>query len=188
MPTSARRVGRGLADRAGDLIPFGDPYWYQDWASPYYNASHRKLRKFMRELVEEEVIPNISEWEADKKRALSSTSRPDASVPQEFIHKMGAKGILAGVRACALALSRLIAQSAATGSASTLATSRSPAASSPRSGMPSTVRLRLAGLTDRQTSSSSMRCRARAAAVCSGVSSAVSASVSRRSFASAPRR
>lgn len=41
----------------------------QDWASPYYNASHRKLRKFMRELVEEEVIPNITEWEADKKRA-----------------------------------------------------------------------------------------------------------------------
>ena len=77
MPTSARRVGRGLADRAGDLIPFGDPYWYQDWASPYYNASHRKLRKFMRELVEEEVIPNISEWEADKKRTSCALDRAD---------------------------------------------------------------------------------------------------------------
>jgi cytochrome b involved in lipid metabolism len=26
----------------GELVPFGDPNWYQDFHSPYYNESHRK--------------------------------------------------------------------------------------------------------------------------------------------------
>ena len=26
----------------GDLVPYGDPNWYHDWQSPYYNESHRR--------------------------------------------------------------------------------------------------------------------------------------------------
>lgn len=28
----------------GELIPYGDPNWYQGWNSNYYNESHRKFR------------------------------------------------------------------------------------------------------------------------------------------------
>lgn len=38
----------------------------------------------MRDLVEEEIMPNLSEWDAEKK------------LPQEFIHKMGEKGAICG--------------------------------------------------------------------------------------------
>jgi hypothetical protein len=30
----------------GEQIPFADPAWYCGFASPYYNESHVKLRKF----------------------------------------------------------------------------------------------------------------------------------------------
>ena len=28
----------------GDLVPYGDPAWYQRFNSPYYNESHRQWR------------------------------------------------------------------------------------------------------------------------------------------------
>lgn len=28
----------------GELIPYGDPNWYQGWNSTYYNESHHKFR------------------------------------------------------------------------------------------------------------------------------------------------
>ena len=37
-----------MSSLSADLVPFGDPYYYQDWKSPYYNASHFKLRSAMR--------------------------------------------------------------------------------------------------------------------------------------------
>ncbi|KAI8906269.1 acyl-CoA dehydrogenase/oxidase [Gorgonomyces haynaldii] len=50
----------------GDGIPFGDPYWYQDWQSPYYKKSHRMLRAYMRDFVEREMMPYCHEWDEAK--------------------------------------------------------------------------------------------------------------------------
>ena len=45
----------------GDGIPFGDPYWYSDWSSPYYDESHRKVRAAVRQWVEKEAMPYCHE-------------------------------------------------------------------------------------------------------------------------------
>lgn len=50
----------------GEQVPFGDPVWYQDWFSPYYNDSHRRFRAAMREWVEREIIPYCHEWDENK--------------------------------------------------------------------------------------------------------------------------
>lgn len=47
----------------GDLVPWGDPTWYQRWHSPYYNESHVRFRAATREFVEKELIPNIEPWD-----------------------------------------------------------------------------------------------------------------------------
>ncbi|TPX33022.1 hypothetical protein SmJEL517_g04008 [Synchytrium microbalum] len=46
----------------GDLVPYGDPTWYQGWKSPYYNDSHRRLREYMRNIIETELKPFSDEW------------------------------------------------------------------------------------------------------------------------------
>ncbi|WEW57687.1 hypothetical protein PRK78_003154 [Emydomyces testavorans] len=43
--------------------PFAEPLWYYRNSSPYYNESHRKLRRFVREYVENELMPYAEEWE-----------------------------------------------------------------------------------------------------------------------------
>lgn len=50
----------------GEGMPFGDPYWYQDFHSPFYNDSHRRLRKAMRKWVEKEIMPNVFKWDEEK--------------------------------------------------------------------------------------------------------------------------
>lgn len=47
----------------GDQIPYGDPYWYQGFKSPYYNESHYKFRAKVRDFVEKELMPYIHEWD-----------------------------------------------------------------------------------------------------------------------------
>ncbi|GAA5908234.1 hypothetical protein JCM6882_006777 [Rhodosporidiobolus microsporus] len=47
----------------GDLVPFGDPSWYQDWASPYYNDSHRKVRSALRQFTDTYLTPNAHAWD-----------------------------------------------------------------------------------------------------------------------------
>src|SRR3954447_25049031 len=69
----------------GDLVPHGDPYWYQDFHSPYYNDSHRRVRAAVRKFVETEIMPNAFEWDEAKK------------IPQELFIKAGKAGILPGV-------------------------------------------------------------------------------------------
>ncbi|KAG0222665.1 hypothetical protein BGX31_008966, partial [Mortierella sp. GBA43] len=49
--------------RFGDMTPFGDPSWYQNWGSPYYKESHRRLRRVMRTFVDKEIIPFVYEWD-----------------------------------------------------------------------------------------------------------------------------
>ncbi|RKP06804.1 acyl-CoA dehydrogenase/oxidase [Thamnocephalis sphaerospora] len=69
----------------GDLVPFGDPSWYQDWDSPYYNDSHRRLRARVRAFVEKEIMPYVHEWDEAKQ------------VPRALFVKCAEAGILAGI-------------------------------------------------------------------------------------------
>jgi hypothetical protein len=47
----------------GELVPYGDPSWYQEWHSPYYNESHYKFRAAVREWIDREIAPNVHEWQ-----------------------------------------------------------------------------------------------------------------------------
>jgi hypothetical protein len=69
----------------GDMVPFGDPMWYQDWYSPFYNDSHRTVRKFIRDFVEKEIMPFCHEWDEAK------------AIPKELFKKVAKAGILAAV-------------------------------------------------------------------------------------------
>ncbi|CAI2187120.1 4685_t:CDS:2 [Funneliformis geosporum] len=69
----------------GDLVPHGDPYWYQDFYSPYYNDSHRRVRAAVRKFVESEIMPYTFDWDEAKK------------IPQELFIKAGKAGILPAV-------------------------------------------------------------------------------------------
>ncbi|KAA8913003.1 acyl-CoA dehydrogenase/oxidase [Sphaerosporella brunnea] len=69
----------------GDMIPFGDPAWYQGYHSPYYNETHAELRKEVRAFIEEKVEANVNDWEKNK------------FVPPEIYQEMGTRGYLAGL-------------------------------------------------------------------------------------------
>ena len=47
----------------GDLSPWAEPAWYSTLESPYYNDSHRRLRSWVRDYLEQNVIPFQEEWE-----------------------------------------------------------------------------------------------------------------------------
>jgi len=55
-----------VGDAFGNLVPYCDPNWYQEWKSPYYNDSHRRFRAAMREFVDREIIPFAHEWDESK--------------------------------------------------------------------------------------------------------------------------
>jgi len=69
----------------GDMVPFGDPYWYQDFYSPYYNDSHRRLRAIVRKFTDTEIMPYCFEWDEAKK------------VPKELFAKFAQVGLLPSV-------------------------------------------------------------------------------------------
>jgi len=72
-------------EQFGDIIPYADPNWYQTYHSPYYNQTHADLRAEVREWIEEEIMPNVTEWDEAK------------IVPHEVYKKMGERGYLAGL-------------------------------------------------------------------------------------------
>jgi alkylation response protein AidB-like acyl-CoA dehydrogenase len=72
----------------GELVPYGDPSWYQDGYSPFYNDSHRRFRAAMREFVDREITPYCHEW--DEKKAL----------PREMYRKAYEAGWLPAVAGC----------------------------------------------------------------------------------------
>jgi alkylation response protein AidB-like acyl-CoA dehydrogenase len=48
----------------GDTLPFSEPSWYDSSKrSPYYNEHHIAYRKAMRDFVDNEIIPNVEDWE-----------------------------------------------------------------------------------------------------------------------------
>ncbi|GAB7358431.1 hypothetical protein MBLNU230_g2497t1 [Neophaeotheca triangularis] len=85
MPSSAAQEEAEAMDQYGDMVPFADPSWYQTYHTPYFNQTHADLRQEVREWVEEELQPNITEWDEAKK------------VPEEIYKKLAEKGYLAGL-------------------------------------------------------------------------------------------
>ncbi|KAI8139053.1 acyl-CoA dehydrogenase/oxidase [Fennellomyces sp. T-0311] len=71
-----------VGETFGDMVPYGDPMWYQDWYSPFYKDSHRKVRKFVRDFVEKEIMPYTHEWDEAK------------AMPKEIYEKAAKAGIL----------------------------------------------------------------------------------------------
>jgi len=68
----------------GDMIPYADPKWYQNWNSPYYTETHRKIRSTIRAFVDKEIIPNVRTWDEMGK------------IPRKIFKKAGKIGLLAG--------------------------------------------------------------------------------------------
>ncbi|OOQ91691.1 acyl-CoA dehydrogenase [Penicillium brasilianum] len=44
-------------------VPFADPLWLNRYYTPYYNQSHRRLQKEVREYVDTHIAPFCEEWE-----------------------------------------------------------------------------------------------------------------------------
>ncbi|KAF9143826.1 hypothetical protein BGX30_014671 [Mortierella sp. GBA39] len=69
----------------GEMIPYGDPSWYQQWGSPYYKESHRRIRRYVRKFVDTDIMPFAHEWDEAKQ------------VPMFLFKKCAEMGILAAV-------------------------------------------------------------------------------------------
>ncbi|KAK1579294.1 acyl-CoA dehydrogenase domain-containing protein [Colletotrichum navitas] len=52
-----------ITEPYGNRAPFAEPSWYNALASPYYKASHRRVRDHVRKYIEEHISPNILDWE-----------------------------------------------------------------------------------------------------------------------------
>ncbi|KAI7858443.1 acyl-CoA dehydrogenase/oxidase [Circinella umbellata] len=75
-----------VEEKFGDMVPHGDPMWYQDWYSPYYNDSHRgAVRNAVREFVDKEITPFCHEWDEAK------------NTPREVFIKAAKAGILGAI-------------------------------------------------------------------------------------------
>lgn len=73
-PSSKSKTG---AEIFGELVPYGDPTWYQGWYQPnYYNDSHKRFRAAVREFVEAEIMPFCHEW--DEKKTFDKALLPKA--------------------------------------------------------------------------------------------------------------
>ena len=58
-------ISIAAATKFGDTLPFSEPAWYDSRnPSPYYNDAHRAYRAKIRDFVDDEIIPNVEDWEA----------------------------------------------------------------------------------------------------------------------------
>lgn len=65
--TGKKESKKGKDDKIfGEMVAYGDPNWYQGWNTTYYNDSHVRFRKAMREFVEKEIMPYCHEWDENK--------------------------------------------------------------------------------------------------------------------------
>jgi len=102
-PSPAAQEEAEALDPYGSLIPFGDPNWYQgvcllsvfcrpvqisydlQYHSPYFNETHAALRAEVRDWVDTEIEPYVTEWDEGK------------NVPEKIYKQMGERGYLAGL-------------------------------------------------------------------------------------------
>lgn len=82
----------------GNLAPFAEPAWLNALASPYYNDSHRKMQRAVREHLEEHVFPYVEEWEEngrvppEAKRRHAQAGLAFQEMPAEYAHGVGLPG------------------------------------------------------------------------------------------------
>lgn len=88
-PEAVKQTATGGESEAlepfGAQIPFSDPNWYHGYHSPYFNETHAALRAEVREWVDNEIEPYVTEWDEAKR------------VPEEIYKEMGRRGYLAGL-------------------------------------------------------------------------------------------
>lgn len=76
-----------ITPQPGDLstVPYAEPLWLSPvFKSPYYNESHRRLQKAVREFTEVHILPEAKEKEED-----------GTQISQELINKMADVNLLA---------------------------------------------------------------------------------------------
>ncbi|KAJ3030670.1 UNVERIFIED_CONTAM: hypothetical protein HDU68_008197 [Siphonaria sp. JEL0065] len=71
-----------LSEPFGNLVAFTEPAWYSGQPTPYYNDSHRRLRVWIRKLVDEHIVPFVHDWEAA------------GEVPRDLYETFGKEGVL----------------------------------------------------------------------------------------------
>ncbi|KAI1768492.1 acyl-CoA dehydrogenase NM domain-like protein [Hypoxylon sp. FL1150] len=84
-PSSAQKEEAEPLEPFGSLIPFADPSWYQGFHSAYFDESHAALRAEVRQWVENDIEPYVTEWDEKKE------------VPREIFLEAGRRGYLAGL-------------------------------------------------------------------------------------------
>ena len=86
---SNKKSGGGAKPKSdklfGELVPYGDPSWYQGWHTPYYKPHHHKFRAALREFMDTELAPYAHDWDEQKQ------------VPKEIFRKCFEAGFLPGV-------------------------------------------------------------------------------------------
>lgn len=64
MPPPPPSNSNSNSNTFGDLSPWAEPAWSHGLASPYYNASHARLRAALRKYVDSHILPDNLDWEA----------------------------------------------------------------------------------------------------------------------------
>ena len=79
----------------GELIPSGDPQWYQGFRSPHYKQTHVEFRNKVRAFVEEVIDPRVEEWEKYAFYEHGDGPAPEKQVPHmELLKKAAQWGLL----------------------------------------------------------------------------------------------
>ncbi|UPK90500.1 hypothetical protein LCI18_001435 [Fusarium solani-melongenae] len=74
----------------GNPAPFAEPAWYNCLASPYYKESHRRVREYVRNYLDEHIAPYAEEWEEqghvpdDTKRGYAQAGLAFQEMPAEY--------------------------------------------------------------------------------------------------------
>lgn len=74
----------------GNLGPWAEPSWYSSLASPYYNASHKKLRDAMRTYIDTNIKPYMLDWEeageapVEERRKWAQSGFAFGDVPEPY--------------------------------------------------------------------------------------------------------
>ena len=54
-----------MAHAITSTVPGADPSWHRQLDNPYYKDSHYHLQRFVRGYVDNEIAPNVEQWEKD---------------------------------------------------------------------------------------------------------------------------
>ncbi|KAH6889855.1 acyl-CoA dehydrogenase domain-containing protein [Thelonectria olida] len=87
-----------VPDPLGNPAPFAEPAWYNALASPYYHNSHRRLQRAVCKYLEDNILPNVEEWEENGEVPLEDRRRyvqagfAFQEMPAEYADSVGLPG------------------------------------------------------------------------------------------------